>query len=62
MLAIFGAALLVLLLDHGRLLRRAGATPQGLVESSWRQLSSRRFLEAGRTVAGAAERRVRLMP
>jgi len=62
MLAIFGAALLVLLLDHGRLLRRVGATPQGLVESSWRQLSSRRFLEAGRTVASAAEGRVRLMP
>jgi hypothetical protein len=44
MLAILAAALLVLLVDHGSLLRRAGATTTGLVSASWRELSSRRFL------------------
>jgi hypothetical protein len=48
MFAIFGAALLVLLLDHGRVLRRAGANVRGLVTASWRELASRHFLEASR--------------
>jgi len=45
MLAILAAALLVLLLDHGRVLRHAGARTSGLVSSSWRELSGRRFLQ-----------------
>jgi hypothetical protein len=43
--AILAAALGVLLLDHGKLLRRAGARGPELVRSSWRELSRRRFLE-----------------
>jgi hypothetical protein len=45
MFAILAAALGVLLLDHGRLLRQAGATVPQLVRASWRELSQRRFLE-----------------
>jgi hypothetical protein len=48
MLAIFGAALLVLLVDHGRILRRAGASTNGLLTASWRELASRHFLQASR--------------
>lgn len=48
MFAIFGAALLVLLLDHGRVLRRAGATTRGLVTAAWRELACRHFLQASR--------------
>jgi hypothetical protein len=44
MLAILAAALLVLLVDHGQLLRRAGASARSLVSASWRELSARRFL------------------
>lgn len=44
MLAIFTAALLVLLLDHGAVLRRAGARPAQLVRACWQELASRRFL------------------
>jgi hypothetical protein len=42
--AILAAALIVLLLDHGRVLRSAGATARGLVSASWRELSGRCFL------------------
>jgi hypothetical protein len=48
MLAIVGAALLVLLVDHGRTLHRAGASTKGLVTASWRELASRHFLRASR--------------
>jgi hypothetical protein len=48
MFAILGAALVALLLDHGRILRRAGTSTKALVKASWRELSSRRFLEAKR--------------
>jgi hypothetical protein len=48
MLLIFSAALVVLLLDHGSILRRAGANRAALVKAAWRELSSRRFLEAER--------------
>jgi hypothetical protein len=45
MFAILAAALGVLLLDHGRLLRRAGARTPELVRAAWRELARRRFLE-----------------
>jgi hypothetical protein len=45
MFAILAAALLVLLLDHGRVLRQAGASAQSLASASWRELSGRRFLQ-----------------
>ncbi len=45
MFAILLAALGVLLLDHGRLLHRAGASLPELVRASRRELSRRRFLE-----------------
>jgi hypothetical protein len=45
MCAILAAALAVLLLDHGQVLRRAGARTPTLVRASWRELSQRRFLE-----------------
>lgn len=45
MFAILAAALGVLLLDHGGLLRRAGAKAPELVRASWRELARRRFLE-----------------
>lgn len=48
MFAILAAALLVLLLDHGRVLRQAGASARGLANASWRELSSRRFLQPAR--------------
>jgi hypothetical protein len=48
MLAIFAAALLVLLLDHGRVLRLAGASTKQIMLASWQELASRRFLESGR--------------
>jgi len=48
MLAIFAAALLVLLLDHGRLLRRSGAGVGALVTAAWRELACRHFLQASR--------------
>jgi hypothetical protein len=44
MCAVLVAALLVLLLDHGRVLRQANADLLGLIRASWRELSSRRFL------------------
>lgn len=44
MLAILAAALLVLLLDHGRVLRHAKANVRGVVSAAWRELSGRRFL------------------
>lgn len=42
--AILTAALCVLLLDHGRLLRRAGATRRGAVQAVWHELASRGLL------------------
>ena len=45
---IFVAALAVLLLDHGHVLRRSGAQMSTLTRAAWRELSTRRFLEAGR--------------
>ena len=44
MLAILAAALLVLWLDHGRILRQAKADVRSVVSASWRELSGRRFL------------------
>jgi hypothetical protein len=52
--AILAAALLVLLLDHGRVLRAAGASARGLVSASWRELAGRRFLQPARP--GPSER------
>jgi hypothetical protein len=48
MLAILVAALGVLLLDHGALLRRVGVAMRPVCRTAWRELTSRRFLEAGR--------------
>jgi len=45
MLAILAAALLVLLLDHARVLRHAKADARSVIRASWRELSSRRFLQ-----------------
>ncbi len=45
MFAILAAALLVLLLDHGRVLREVRASAHGVVSASWRELASRRFLQ-----------------
>ncbi|HYP88819.1 MAG TPA: hypothetical protein VEQ59_11710 [Polyangiaceae bacterium] len=56
MLAIFTTAVAVLLLDHGRVLRRAGARPASLTAAAWRELSTRRFLAAGRLAALARPR------
>jgi hypothetical protein len=47
MFAILAAALFVLLVDHGRLLRRAGASARSLVRASWKEVANRRFLESG---------------
>lgn len=45
MFAILAAALLVLLLDHARVLRQVGASARELTSASWRELSGRRFLQ-----------------
>ena len=45
MFAILAAALLVLLLDHGGVLRQANADVRSVVSASWRELSGRRFLQ-----------------
>lgn len=45
MFCIFVAALSVLWLDHGRVLRRAGGRALPLVRASWQELSARRFLK-----------------
>jgi hypothetical protein len=39
------AALSVLWLDHGRVLRRTGGRALPLVRASWHELSARRFLK-----------------
>ena len=44
MLGVMVAALGVLLLDHGRLLRRVGARTGPLIRASWQELQRRRFL------------------
>ena len=54
MLAILTAALGVLLLDHGALLRRAGATRRALTRGAWRQLKARKFLAIDATEAQGA--------
>lgn len=46
--AIFAAALLVLLLDHGRLLRRLGTPAQQVLQDCRRELGARSFLRPGR--------------
>ena len=51
MFAIFGAGLLVLLVDHGRVLRRAGADAGALLRAAWQELAGRAFLHAGRIAA-----------
>ena len=51
MLGIFVAALGVLLLDHGKLLRRAGARATTLTRDAWRELQTRRFLKPPRLAA-----------
>ena len=53
MWAITTAALLVLWLDHGRVLRQAGADPRGIIVASVRELSQRRFLEPALPAANA---------
>lgn len=53
MLVILAAALVVLLVDHGRLLRAAGARPGALVRAAWRELTTRRFLRAERLATAA---------
>lgn len=53
MVAIFVAALGVLLLDHGRLLLRVGATVRGLLSASWQELSVRRFLRPAQPAPAA---------
>lgn len=45
MVAILAAALIVLWLDHGRVLRLAKARVRNVVSASWRELSRRRFLQ-----------------
>lgn len=50
-LAVLAAALVVLLLDHGRLLRGVGATPRAVAIAAWRELRGRRFLHANRLAA-----------
>jgi hypothetical protein len=65
MFAILAAALLVLLLDHGRVLRQAGASARTLASASWRELSGRRFLKPelpAPSVRGPARRFRRAAP
>jgi hypothetical protein len=47
-----------LLLDHGRVLRRAGITVRSLCSRSWQELSGRRFLVADRVAASPRPRYV----
>ena len=47
-LAILAAALVVLLLDHGRVLRAAGTTRAQVVRGSWQELNGRCFLSRQR--------------
>jgi hypothetical protein len=58
MSAILGAALVTLLLDHRAVLRRAGITARALLVASWRELSNRRFLVAGRVATAPRPRYV----
>lgn len=53
MLAILAAALCVLLLDHGRVLRALHVKSRTVIRDSWQELSLRRFLVAGRVAARA---------
>ncbi len=52
MAAILCAAIVVLLLDHGRLLRSVGVKSRSVVTGSWRELSARAFLAPGRVAPG----------
>ncbi|HVY28103.1 MAG TPA: hypothetical protein VHB79_16210 [Polyangiaceae bacterium] len=56
MLAILTAALVALLMDHGPLLRRAGVSMRALIDRSWRELSSRRFLAGAPPMVGQNNR------
>lgn len=60
MVAILAAALVTLLLDHGAVLRRAGIGARTFLSGSWHELSSRRFLVAGRVAATPRARYVLL--
>jgi hypothetical protein len=44
MFLVFSAAMGVLLVDHGCVLRAVGARPSSLVRAAWRELHERRFL------------------
>jgi hypothetical protein len=46
MLGILAAAIGVLLVDHGRVLRRVGARAMPLIRASWQELNARRFLKS----------------
>jgi hypothetical protein len=50
MLGILAAALGVLLIDHGHVLRRAGARTLPLIRASWLELRARRFLQTRASV------------
>lgn len=56
MVSILAAAILALLLDHRAVLRRAGVGTRALVRDSWRELSTRRFLVAGRVAVTPTQR------
>jgi hypothetical protein len=56
MFAIFALALLVLLVDHRRILRVAGASQGALVRAAFRELADRRFLRADRLASVPAPR------
>lgn len=56
MFSILFAALGALLLDHRRVLRRAGIGLRALVHGSWHELSARRFLAAGRVAVAPRPR------
>jgi hypothetical protein len=62
MFAILGAALLVLLIDHGRVLRSAGANLLDLVSASRQELRRRRFLSSQRAVNSLEHRFPRRVP
>ena len=62
MLAILVAALLVLFLDHGRVLRSAGARVHELVSASWQELARRRFLSSQPPAGSLAHRFPRRVP
>lgn len=58
MSAIFGAALVVLLLDHRRVLCLLGVKPLAVVSGGWRELHARAFLKRGRELENRTRRPV----